>query len=141
MSPTLASKVMIWIGCINIVGGILFAFGGVWDPLMLNYYFLDIVSSGDQGLAAINSPEAKLSMAILGGLYTGLCGVFIFITAPAIKEGDERIKKGTVYAMTIWFIVDSGASYATDNPLNIISNIGFYVMLLFPIFLVKKVSV
>jgi len=131
---------MRFMAIISLLSGIVFAIGVVSDTAGINRMFLSIVSSGSEGLGGITSPEAKVMLAIAGGVFAGFGAMLLFIVAPAIEEGDSRIKRGAVYALLIWFVVDSGASIAGGNPMNAVSNSLFLALYLLPLLWVSQSS-
>jgi hypothetical protein len=92
------------------------------------------------GVAGLDTPEAKMAMAIAGGVFAGLMAMYVFITASGIEQGSELIRKGSIYTFLVWFAVDSGASVASGNPPNVIPNIIFLVVYLAPLLLVKRTA-
>ena len=115
MSPTSAARLMRIIATISIVTGALFALAVVADPTGLSNLFFHLVSSGDQGLAGIATPEAKVALAIAGGLFAGFSAFFLFLVAPAIEAYDKRMIRGGQISLLTWFVVDSSASIAGGN--------------------------
>ena len=137
MSPQTAARTMRIIGWISIPVALLFAWGSVFDFTGANNLFLTYAASGDEGIAGIATQEAKLALAIAGGLFGGLMGYYIFISAPGIAQGNEMIRKGTIYAFLFWFVIDSSASWGTGNSFNVVINIAILALYLFPVMLVK----
>ena len=94
MSPTSAARFMRITAIISIITGVLFALAVVADPTGLVDLFSHLVSSGDQGLAGIATPEAKVALAIAGGLFAGFSAFFLFLVAPAIEAYDTAYDPG-----------------------------------------------
>lgn len=140
MSPKAAARTMRIIGWISIITAILFAWGSVSDPTGGNNLFLTYAASGGQGIAGIATQEAKLTLAIAGGLFGGLMGYYVFISAPGIEQGNDLIRRGTIYAFLIWFVIDSSASFGTGNPSNVILNVAILLLYLGPVMLVRRDS-
>ncbi|MEP3225482.1 MAG: hypothetical protein ABJO01_05865 [Parasphingorhabdus sp.] len=138
MSPATAARSMRIIGVISIITAIFFALAGVNDFTGANNIFFAIASSGTDGVAGLNTPEAKLAMAIAGGLFGGVGAFYLFVSAPGVEQGNERIRKGSIYAFLTWFIIDSSASVASGNAVNIIPNLGFLFIYLLPLTVVKQ---
>jgi len=140
MSPKTAANFMRIMALISIFSGVIFAIGVISDTAGINSAFLNIVSSGNAGLGGIATQEAKVSLAIAGGVFAGFGAMLLFIVAPAIAQGDDRIKRGAIYALLIWFVVDSGASIAGGNAMNAVSNSLFLALYLLPLLWVSQRS-
>lgn len=138
MAPKTAAKLMRNIGWVSIVTALLFAWGSVYDLAGANDLFLTYAASGNEGIAGIATQEAKLVLAIAGGLFGGLMGFYIFISAPGVERQDPSIRRGTIYAFLTWFVIDSSASIGTGNAFNAVLNIAILALYLLPIMLVKS---
>ena len=128
------------VGSISLLVAILFSLAGVNDFTGANDLFFRLASSGGNGVAGLDTAEAKLAMAIAGGVFAGLMAMYIFITAPGVEQGSDLVRKGSIYAFLVWFLVDSGASVASGNPQNVIPNSMFLVIYLTPLLLVKRTA-
>jgi hypothetical protein len=140
MSPTTAARLMRFIGWISIISAALFAWGSVSDPTGGNHLFFTHASAGDAGLAGIATAEAKLALAIAGGLFGGLMGFYIFVSAPGVEQANTMIRRGTVAAFLIWFLIDSSASFGTGNATNVLINIAILALYLGPVLLVRRAA-
>lgn len=140
MSPRAAGRYIRIIGSFSIFVAILFAFAGVNDFTGANDIFFHLASSGGNGVAGLDTPEAKMAMAIAGGVFAGLMAMYVFITAPGVEQGSELIRKGSITTFLVWFVVDSTASVASGNAPNVIPNILFLVVYLAPLLLVKRTA-
>lgn len=140
MSPQAAARYMRVVGLFSIIISVPFAFAGVGDFTGANDVFFGLVSSGTEGVAGFNTLEAKLAVAIAGGLFGGLMAMYLFISAPGVEQGNSLIRKGTIYTFLTWFAIDSAASVASGNAPNVIANLGFLIILLAPVFLVKPAA-
>lgn len=138
MSPSTAALTMRIIGVFTIITAIIFALAGVSDFTGANDIFFGLASSGSEGVAGLTTPESKLAMAIAGGLFGGLGAMYLFISAPGVEQGNELIRRGTIYVFLIWFVIDSGASIASGNAPNLIPNLFFLIVYLAPLMLVKQ---
>ncbi|QJB69979.1 hypothetical protein [Parasphingorhabdus halotolerans] len=138
MSPQMAGKYMRIVGIFSILVAVLFALAGVNDFTGVNDLFFRLASSGNEGVAGLNTLEAKMAMAIAGGVFGGLMAMYVFISAPGVEQGNELIRKGSIYTFLTWFIIDSGASLASGNAPNVIPNVIFLVTYLAPLLLVKR---
>lgn len=140
MSPQATGRYIRIVGGFSIFVAILFALAGVNDFTGANEMFFQLASSGGNGVAGLDTPEAKMAMAIAGGVFSGLMAMYVFITAPGVEQGSELIRKGSIYTFLVWFAVDSAASVASGNAANVIPNAVFLVLYLAPLFLVKRTA-
>ena len=141
MSPQATGRYIRIVGSFSIVVAILFAFAGVNDFTGANEIFFQLASSGGNGVAGLDTPEAKMAMAIAGGVFAGLMAMYIFITAPGVEQDNALIRKGSIYTFLVWFTVDSTGSIASGNPMNVIPNAVLLAVYLLPLFLVKRAAV
>lgn len=62
------------------------------------------------------APEARRFQLWVYGAWGGIVAGFGFLIAviarPALSEGNRRLRLGALSALTVWFIVDTGASIA-----------------------------
>lgn len=138
MSPKAAAHVIRIASVFSILLGALMAAGAIGDPTGMLSIFFGLVSSGTQGIGGIITPEAKLSLAVAGGVFAGMCALFLFIVAPAVEAGNDQIKRGATYALIIWFVLDSGGSVAGGNSANAVANVGVLLVFLLPLLLAKS---
>lgn len=140
MSPQAAGRYIRIVGSFSIIVAILFSLAGVNDFTGANDIFFQIASSGSNGVAGLDTAEAKLAMAIAGGVFAGLMAMYVFITASGVEQGSELIRKGSVYTFLVWFGVDSTASAASGNVGNILPNIMLLAIYLMPLLMVKRTA-
>ena len=96
--------------------------------------FLDYPFDGDFKF----SPEARWMAAIAGGVFAALCVFFHQVVAPALEEGDERVRRGAMLAMLVWFPIDSIGSIAAGAPANAAFNVLFLALFLTPLIAVRR---
>ena len=140
MSPQATGRYIRIVGSFSLFVAILFAFAGVNDFTGANDIFFHLASSGGNGVAGLDKPEAKMAMAIAGGVFARLMALYIFITAPGVEQGSDLIRKGTIYTFLGWFVVDSAASAASGNAANVIPNLVFLIVYLTPLLIVKRTA-
>ena len=138
MSPQATGRYIRIVGSFSLLVAILFSLAGVNDFTGANELFFQFASSGGNGVAGLDTPEAKMAMAIAGGVFAGLMAMYVFITAPGVEQGSELIRKGSIYTFLVWFAVDGAASLASGNPVNILPNTVFLIIYLTPLLLVKR---
>lgn len=140
MSPQSTGRYIRIVGSFSIMVAIIFSLAGVNDFTGANELFFQLASSGGNGVAGLDTPEAKMAMAIAGGVFAGLMAMYVLITAPGVEQGSELIRKGSIYTFLVWFGVDSAASVASGNAQNIIPNALFLIVYLTPLLLVKRAA-
>lgn len=140
MSPQATGRYIRIVGSFSIFVAILFSLAGVNDFTGANDKFFHIASSGGNGVAGLDTVEAKLAMAIAGGAFAGLMAMYVFITAPGVEQGSDLIRKGSIYTFLVWFAVDGSASVASGNAANVIPNAVFLIIYLAPLLLVKRTA-
>lgn len=82
----------------------------------------DLVDWPVDGDVTALTDEARLLAAVGGGIFAGFSAMFMFIVAPALRRGDDEIRKGALYSLLVWFVIDSTASVAAGAPGNVIGN-------------------
>jgi hypothetical protein len=140
MTPKSAALMMRVVACISIITSALFAIGGVADPTGLNDLFFQYASTGTDGVAGIATQEAKLAVAIAGGIFAGISAMLLFVAAPAIEAGNPKMIRGAQLSLLTWFVVDSSASAFGGNAVNIIPNIVVLLVLMAPMMLAGPVE-
>jgi hypothetical protein len=138
MSPQATGRYIRIVGSFSLLVALVFSLAGVNDFTGANDLFFRLASSGDNGVAGLDTAEAKLAMAIAGGVFAGLMAMYVFITAPGVEQGSDLIRKGSIYTFMVWFTIDSGASVASGNPQNVVPNAVFLGVYLTPLLLVKR---
>jgi hypothetical protein len=137
MSPQSASSLMRAIAIFSFIVSVTFALAVRFDPTGLNDLFFRYASSGHSGLSGIATQEARLALAIAGGIFAGFSAMLFFIAVPALRAGDKDRIRGVALSVIAWFVVDSTASAAGGNAANIIPNIAVLALFLAPLLLVK----
>lgn len=140
MSPKTAANFMRFMAIASFLSALLFATGAMNDPTGSLSQFLAIIIPGSEGASAIANPESKVGFAIAGGVFAGFMVMMLLITAPAIERQDKAITRATVYALLIWYVIDSGASVAGGASLNALSNAIFLILYLLPLLWVKEAA-
>ena len=140
MSPKIAVQFLRIVAFGSVLAALLFAIAAIGDPTGMFNIFLSAVIPGSEGVSAIATVEAKMGYAIAGGVFAGFMVMILLITVPAIERGDKAIIRASIYALLIWFIVDSGASIAGGAPMNAVSNAVFLALYLLPLVWTKEPS-
>ncbi len=110
------------------------AFASIDGASRLLHDFLDYPLDGDFTF----TPESRWIAAIAGGVFAALCIIFHQIVAPAIEEGDERVRRGALIALITWFVLDSTGSIAAGAPANAAFNVLFLALFAGPLVAVRR---
>lgn len=85
--------------------------------------------------------DARWYAAIMSGFSAGFGGIFIFLIAPILRQGNvdaKRIaRRGGILATALWFLIDSTGSLAAGVPSNVVMNAIFLTALTGPLLLLK----
>ena len=97
--------------------------------------FFDILTWPiDQNPSTFTDSDRQLS-AVLGGVLCGWAWLLYKLAHPDIFN--QRIRKLMIQSVWVWFIIDSGGSILAGLPLNAVSNIGFLLILILPLWRLK----
>ncbi len=110
------------------------AFASVDGVSVWLHDFLDFPLDGDFTF----TPESRWIAAIAGGVFAALLVLFHQVVAPALEEGDERVRRGAILAMLFWFPIDSIGSIAAGAPANAAFNVLFLALFLTPLVAVRR---
>jgi hypothetical protein len=139
MSPVAAARVMRLVA-IGFFPTALILVSSAFAPIdgisVLLHDFLDFPLDGDFTFTA----ESRWIAAIAGGVFAALCVLLHQVVAPAIEEGDERVRRGTILALLVWFPLDSIGSIAAGAPANAAFNVLFLALFLTPLIAVRRES-
>lgn len=114
---------------------LLAVFPGTQEPWRL---FFDILNwPADASPADFTSLERQLS-AIIGGVLCGWAWLLYRMAHPEVFN--EVLRKLMIGSTWIWFVLDSGGSILAGLPLNALSNIGFALVLLVPLWKLKETT-
>lgn len=137
MSPQAASQMLKVIGVLSI-GFSLLLVAGAFEPLSgavaIFYDYVDpsAGASGDYGTLV------RLLSGILGGLYASWSVFLILVVAPAVRDGNDAIRRASIIAILTWYLLDSAGSIASGFALNVLVNSVYLVFLLAPLLLVRQ---
>ncbi|MCM0606349.1 MAG: hypothetical protein KA715_09690 [Xanthomonadaceae bacterium] len=99
------------------------------------FFFDLLIWPIDQNPATFTQSDRQLS-AVLGGVLSGWAWLLYQLARPEVFN--QRIKKFMIQSVWLWFLLDSVGSVFSGIPLNAVSNIGFLLMLLIPIYQLKR---
>ncbi len=118
------------------ITGLLPVFGifeSTQEPWRLFFDLLTWPLDGSPG--SLSSSERQLS-AILGGVLCGWSWLLYCLSKPDIFN--QALRKLMLHSIWIWFIIDSSGSVISGLPLNAVSNTGFLLILIFPLYKLKS---
>ena len=137
MSPQAASQMLKVVGVISFVFSLLFI-AGAFPPLSGGVaIFYDAIEPG-AGAAGDYGTLIRLLSAVLGGIFASWCVFLIMVVAPAVRDGDENIRRASIIAILTWFTLDSAGSVAAGFALNVVGNSIYLILLLTPLLLVRQ---
>jgi hypothetical protein len=85
------------------------------------------------GAQSLASPEARLLAAVGGGVMLGW-GVMLWLVANRLYARDPALARSMVLtSVGAWFVVDSLASVMAGVPLDVLGNVAFLAMLVWPV--------
>lgn len=87
--------------------------------------------------ATFSDTERQLS-AVLGGVLCGWAWLLFTLSDPEVFN--PTIRRLMIQSTWVWFLLDSGGSIIAGIPLNAISNIGFLLILLIPLYRLKSLN-
>ncbi len=114
---------------------LVFGFNNIW------IHFFNLVFINDCILMVSSEPDALLTSAILGGVFTAW-GVMLWqITSKLMPENPELGRSLILWSVGCWFVLDSLASLAVGAPLNVLYNAGYLLLFVVPLWQpIKPVS-
>jgi hypothetical protein len=89
----------------------------------------------DQNPATFSESDRQLS-AVLGGVLCGWAWLMYKLSDPQIFN--QKIRVILIQSTIVWFVLDSGGSIISGLPLNAVSNMSFFLILLIPLIKLKK---
>jgi len=137
MSPQTAAKTLKITGA-GLVAISLMVAAGAYPPMDgPSVLFHDMVDWPIDGATGAYTKEARLFSAIMGGAFAALGMMLMLIVAPAIRRGDDTIRRSAIIAILTWFIVDSIGSIAAGVAANALFNCLFLAVFLAPLVMVR----
>jgi hypothetical protein len=100
--------------------------------------FFDILAWPlDNSPADFSDTERQLS-AVLGGVLCGWAWLLYKLSDPQVFN--SSIRRLMIQSTWVWFVLDSAGSVIAGIPLNAVSNMGFLLILLVPLYKLKSVE-
>ncbi|MEE9327026.1 MAG: hypothetical protein V3U71_06995 [Cocleimonas sp.] len=103
-------------------------------------FILDISDWPIDNLSSSLDRNTKWLTSIAAGLLAAISIFLGGIVVPAIKENNKPILRTTVFAMVIWYIIDSVGSIASGVTSNAILNTLYLVLVLAPLMPNKNIK-
>jgi hypothetical protein len=97
-------------------------------------FILDISDWPLDNLSKPLDHNTKWLTSIAAGLLAAISIFLGGIVVPAIKDNNRRIMHTTIFAMVVWYIIDSVGSIASGVTSNAILNTVYLVLVLVPLF-------
>ena len=123
---------------IRIVGVITAGFGlltalAAYPPLNGFIVFLaDLLVWPMDGAQTGTDSTARLLMAIGGGIFTAF-GVMWMVCGDVFRAAPREMHRLLLVGTIVWFVTDSAASVLADAAMNVVGNVGFMLLLLWPL--------
>lgn len=133
-------KQRFWEKWLSVVGGVFAIFGvlmavaGGSEPFQLVFGPLIDSAFWKEGVAAEARTFQTWVYGAWGGTVAGFGLLIAVVAKPALAPENQRLRLGTLTAVTLWFLVDSGASVAFGVWWNaLLINLPTYVALTLPL--------
>ncbi len=138
MSPDTAARWTQIVSVFSIATALVIA-AGAYPPMAGGVAgMFDVIDWPVDGDVAPLTDEARLLAAVSGGVFAGFAAMFLFLVAPALRRGDDEMRKGALYSLLVWFVIDSTASVAAGAPGNLVGNALYLAALGAPLVLVAN---
>ena len=112
---------------------------GAFAPIdTMSVWMHDMLDWPLNGSIETYTREARWFSAIGGGVFAGLCILFILVIVPLIERGDRAVRRGVIISMLVWFVIDSSGSVAAGVPANAVFNVAFLAMFLGPLLAIRE---
>lgn len=122
MSPKNGARFMRWIAVLFGCYAVLWSLAPFPEFNLPARFILDI---SDWPLDDLSTPLDKQTtwlVSIASGLLAALAVFLGCVVAPSIETGDKVIKRSTVYALLLWYVIDGIGSVASGVISNVIFN-------------------
>lgn len=120
-------------GDITILFGVLTALAA-YPPLNGFIIFLaDMLVWPIDGLQTGLDSTARLMLAIGGGIFTAFGVMWWMLSGDIYRQNPQAIRRVLLIGAVTWFVTDSAASVLADAASNVLGNIGFLALLIWPI--------
>lgn len=121
------------VGIANLIMGINFALAALPMLNLPAMLFADVVIWPVDGAEDGTAPVARLMLAISGGVIVGLGSIWLAAAGAPCREAPQVVRKLLIVGAVTWFVADSTGSLLAAAPLNVVGNIPFLGLLLWPV--------
>lgn len=83
------------------------------------------------------SQDARWLSAIGAGLTASFGVLFLLVVIPELKAGNRAVRKGTLIAIAVWYVIDSIGSVTAGVPSNAFFNTIFFLALVVPLWMAR----
>lgn len=83
------------------------------------------------------SRDAMWLSSVGAGLTMAICIMLLGIVVPALREGNKRVVRVTIWAFVAWFIIDGLGSYASGVGSNAVFNVVLFAAIMVPLITVR----
>lgn len=129
-------------GSTMIVGfGVLVALGAYPSLNGMIVFLADMMIWPLDDMQTGNSSEFKFLAAVGGATMIGWGITLWVLCGRGLREAPELSKSIIYVSITVWFVVDCVGSVFTGAPLNVIGNLGFLAIFLFPLRSIRSSTV
>lgn len=102
-------------------------------------FLFDILKWPLDGNPAVFSAETRAVNAVLGGVMVGWGLLMFLLSGERLITAMPDVPRLLMVSLLAWFMVDSAGSWASGLPGNILLNVGFLVMFMPPLVLLRKI--
>ncbi|MEM7057291.1 MAG: hypothetical protein AAF557_06875 [Pseudomonadota bacterium] len=138
MTESFAQKMLVTASALVIGFGTLIALAAHPATDGVIVFFADLLFWPLDGLQNADKPELRLISGISGGVMIGWGVVLLGLSTKGMAQAPELSLTLMERAIIVWFVVDSVASWIAGAPLNIIGNLIFLVLFLWPIHVLRR---
>lgn len=138
MTETFAKKMLVAASALVIGFGVLMALAAHPATDGVIVFFADLLFWPLDGLQNADKPELRLVSGISGGVMIGWGIILLGLSTKGLSAMPELSLNLMQQAIIVWFVVDSTASWIAGAPLNIIGNLIFLELFIWPIWVLKR---
>lgn len=132
MDTEIMSRRLKLVAIANFIFAASFALGALPALNLPAMLFADIVIWPINGPESGTDPVARLMLAISGGVIAALGAIWFTASGKPCREAPHAVKHMLITGAVTWFVVDSIGSLLAGAPLNVLGNILFLGVLVWP---------